>query len=202
MVHYLARFVLRLCGWKVIGERPEGNKYIAICAPHTSNFDSLWFFLTMAAIKERPKVLIKNSYYRFPLKRAFLALGGVPVDRGVGARNLAQQMIEHLESVERGAVAIAPEGSRSLQKYWKIGFYQIAEATDLPIYFAFADYKKKELGIHSEPLHISGNMVDDMDVIREFYSEKTGKHPELVGPIRLRRELRKRSADLPDGASV
>lgn len=190
MVQYLARFILRVCGWKVIGKRPDTSKYIAICAPHTSNFDALWFFLTMAAIKERPKVLIKESYYRFPIKRIFLALGGVPVNRGVGARNLAQQMIDHLDSVERGALVIAPEGSRSLQKYWKIGFYQIAEATDLPLYFAFADYKKKELGIHPTPLQITGDMVEDMNVIREFYTDITARHPDLVGPIRLRRELR------------
>jgi hypothetical protein len=27
-----------------------------------------------------------------------------------------------------------------------------------------------------------------MDVIREFYADKTGRHPELFGEIRLREE--------------
>ncbi|MFT5193345.1 MAG: 1-acyl-sn-glycerol-3-phosphate acyltransferase [Cellvibrionaceae bacterium] len=188
MVQKLSKSILRLFGWKVVGERPDANKYIAVCAPHTSNFDALWFFMAMMALQERPKVLIKSSFYRFPIKRAFLAVGGIPVERGIGAKNLAQQMVQYMGSVERGALMLAPEGSRSLQKFWKIGFYQIAQATTLPIYFAYADYGKKELGIYPAPLWISGNVAEDMEVVRGFYTDIVAKHPERVGPIRLKRE--------------
>ncbi|MFK7802784.1 MAG: 1-acyl-sn-glycerol-3-phosphate acyltransferase [Anaerolineae bacterium] len=184
----MSKFILRLFGWTVVGERPDADKYIATCAPHTSNFDALWFFLAMMALKERPKILIKSAYYRFPIKRAFLAVGGVPVERGIGARNMAQQMAQYIDSVDRGALMLAPEGSRSFQKFWKIGFYQIAETTKLPIYFAYADYSKKTLGIHPTPLWITGNVAEDMDVVRAFYADIVAKHPERVGPIRLKRE--------------
>lgn len=125
MVQRLSKFILRLFGWKIIGVRPDANKYIATCAPHTSNFDALWFFIAMMALKERPKVLIKSSYYRFPVKRLFLAVGGVPVERGFGAKNLAQQMVEYMASVDRGALMLAPEARffskrKSVQKstFW------------------------------------------------------------------------------------
>jgi 1-acyl-sn-glycerol-3-phosphate acyltransferase len=188
MVQKLSDLILRLFGWKLIGGRPDVDKYVAICAPHTSNFDALWFFLAMMALKERPKILIKSAYYRFPIKRAFLAVGGVPVVRGIGAKNMAGQLAKYIDSVDRGALMLAPEGSRSFQKFWKVGFYQIADATNLPIYFAYADYAKKELGIHPIPLMISGDVAQDMEVIREFYSQISGKYPDQFGPIRLKRE--------------
>ena len=31
-------------------------------------------------------------------------------------------------------------------------------------------------------------MKRDMDAIRAFYADKTGKYPELFGPVRLREE--------------
>lgn len=184
----LSSFILRLCGWKLTGIRPDAQKYIAICAPHTSNFDALWFFLAMMALQIQPKVLIKSTFYRFPFKQLFIWVGGVPVDRGFGAKDLTQQLAEYIETVDEVALMLAPEGSRSYQKYWKLGFYQIAQATNLPIYFAYGDYKFKELGIHPLPLFVTGNIAEDMQVVREFYADKTGKHPSQVGPIRLKRE--------------
>ena len=188
MVQKLSRFILRLFGWQLVGSRPSVEKSLTICAPHTSNFDALWFFITVRALGVKPKVLIKSSYYTFPFKRLFLALGGVPVDRGFKAKDLAQQMIEYVDSVDEVALMIAPEGSRSLQKFWKVGFYQIAQAAKLPIYFGFCDYSTNQMGIHEIPLNVTGNLAADMDVIRAFYADKTGKHADRVGPIRLKRE--------------
>lgn len=188
MVQKFSRFILRLFGWQLVGKRPGAQKSLTICAPHTSNFDALWFFITVRALGVKPKVLIKSSYYRFPFKRLFLAVGGVPVDRGFKAKDLAQQMIEYVDSVDEVALMIAPEGSRSYQKFWKAGFYQIAQAANLPVYFGFCDYATNQLGIAETPLIVTGNLAADMDTIRQFYTNKVGKHADRIGPIKLKRE--------------
>lgn len=188
MAQKFFRFVLRLFGWELVGQRPDAKKYLAICAPHTSNWDAFWFFIAVRALGVQPKVLIKSAYYRFPFKRLFLALGGVPVDRGFKAKDLAQQMIEYVASVDEVALMIAPEGSRSKQKYWKVGFYQIAQAADLPVYFGFCDYAAGQLGIDETPLHVTGDPAADMDVVRAFYTGIAGKWAGRIGPIRLKRE--------------
>ena len=35
---------------------------------------------------------------------------------------------------------------------------------------------------------LSGEVGSDMDAIRDFYADKTGRHPELFGEIRLPEE--------------
>ena len=38
---WLARFVMRVLGWQLVGEPPDVPKYVLIAAPHTSNWDFL-----------------------------------------------------------------------------------------------------------------------------------------------------------------
>ena len=188
MVQKLSKLILRLFGWKLVGQKPKEAKYITLCAPHTSNFDALWFFITMKAMGIKPEVMIKSSYHRFPLRWLFKKIGGIPVERGFKAKDLAQQMVAYAESVDELALMLAPEGSRSYQKYWKQGFYQIAEATGLPIYFGFADYAKRELGFGDSLFKVTGDLPADMQVVRDFYTGINGRHLDRVGPIRLKRE--------------
>jgi hypothetical protein len=52
---------------------------------------------------------------------------------------------------------------------------------------SFLDWATKTAGFGS-PLTISGDVGKDMDYFREYYANKMGKFPELMGPIRLRDE--------------
>ena len=130
---------MRLFGWSLPPQKPNAKKYILLCAPHTSNIDALWFFVAVRALDIRPKVLIKSSFYFFPFKWLFLRLGGVPVERGPKAGGLADQLIDFVDNNEEIELCFAQEGSRSYQKYWKSGFYQIALATGMPVYLASVD---------------------------------------------------------------
>lgn len=188
MIPKIAYALLALFGWTHIGERPKEKKFIAIGYPHTANIDAVWLLLAMLAYGVWPKLLVKSSMFRFPVKRLFLWLGGIPVDRGYKARKLVDQIVEYLESTDEMALMLAPEGTRAYQKYWKPGFYQIAMATRLPLYLGYGDYAKKEIGLSKDPIFVSGNVKADMDKIRAFYADKTAKHPDRVGPIQLKRE--------------
>ena len=188
MLTLLSKLILRICGWTMTGQKPPEKKYMAIGYPHTANLDGFWGILTILAMGERPKVLVKSDLFRFPIKRLLLWAGGVPVVRGKGAKDLVQQSVDYIQSQDTVALMLSPEGSRSYTEYWKSGFYHIAKAAQIPIYFCFLDYGNNSLGINSTPLFLTGNMSADMDVIRAFYQPKQSKRPERVGPIRLKGE--------------
>ena len=188
MLGKIAKLFLSVFGWSMEGQKPPEKKYMAIGYPHTANLDGLWVLLTILAMGERPKVLVKSTLFVFPFKRLLLAIGCVPVVRGEGAKDLVQQSVEYIDSVPNVALMLSPEGSRSYTEYWKSGFYHIALAAEIPIYFCFLDYATNRLGINTTPLYLTGDMALDMDVIRAFYSDKYSKRPERVGPIRLKGE--------------
>jgi len=51
----------------------------------------------------------------------------------------------------------------------------------------FLDYGQRRGGF-GPALVPSGDVKRDMDQIRAFYSDKTGKYPEKFGPVQLREE--------------
>ncbi|MEM9773632.1 MAG: 1-acyl-sn-glycerol-3-phosphate acyltransferase [Chloroflexota bacterium] len=171
--------------------QPPENKYMILCAPHTSNFDALWFFIAVRALGIRPRVLIKSTYHVFPFKRLFTFLGGIPVERGYGARGLADQLVEYIKTVDGIELVIAPEGSRSRQKFWKSGFYQIALGTGLPVYLVSVDYVSGDIRRSERPMPITGDLSADMDFARSFYDGVRAKYPAGSGPVALKREKQK-----------
>ncbi len=81
-------------------------------------------------------------------------------------------------------MAIAPEGTRKKVTHWKTGFYHIAQGAQVPIAFAFIDYKRKVVGMGPTMIP-SGDIQADMEIIRDFYSKVHARHPEQVGDITL-----------------
>ena len=84
-------------------------------------------------------------------------------------------------------IGIAAEGTRSRGEYWKSGFYRIAQQTGLPITLAFLDVPSRTVG-WGPTFHPTGDVSADMDVLRDFYADKTGFNPEGFTPPRLREE--------------
>ena len=110
--------------------------------------------------------------------------GGVPVVR-TQKNNLVEQMAYHFKNSDRMVLVVPPEGTRSNTKYWKTGFYRIAEQAGVPIGMSFVDYKRKQTGIG--PLFTpSGDLAKDIDQIAEFYKDKGGAYPEKVCPPRFK----------------
>ena len=81
-------------------------------------------------------------------------------------------------------LAILPEGTRSKVDSWKSGFYHIARGAGVPVLLAYLDYPSKTGGI-GPLISLTGDPQTDLAKIAEFYSTKTGKHPERTGPVRL-----------------
>lgn len=181
----LARGVLRLTRWKLVGEVPKQG--ILVGAPHTSN----WDFVAMLAIAwssgVQPQVLVKKSFFKGPMGPLLRGLGGIPLDRanpGETIRTLLAEAEEHASFL----LCIAAEGTRSKGDYWKAGFLRIADQTGLPVSLGFVDGPTRTLGMG--PTFVpSGDVVADMDLVRAFYADKQGIKPANRTEPRLREEL-------------
>ena len=177
MLSWLSEIILSLSGWKTNGALPPGiKKAVIIVAPHTSYWDFVIGRFTFWRSKVKIKVLIKSEAFAFPLGLLLKSLGGIAVDRGK-KNNMVEQVVEQFNNSESLIVVITPEGTRKKIRHWKKGFYLIAKEAKVPIALAFIDYKKKTGGV-GLLIYPSDDMEKDMNLIAEFYKDKTGKFPE------------------------
>ncbi|MBK7213496.1 MAG: 1-acyl-sn-glycerol-3-phosphate acyltransferase [Bacteroidales bacterium] len=178
MRRFIARNILRLFGWKIIGSPPATEKkYIVIMAPHTSNWDFIIGWFGFAALGLHSKYLIKKEAFFFPLGGLVKMMGGIPVDR-TNSRNVAVQISNLFREQESLIITITPEGTRRLNNNWKKGFYHIARHADIPIILGFLDYKTKQGGL-GPLVYLTGDIDSDMKTIEQFYRDKTARFPEF-----------------------
>jgi 1-acyl-sn-glycerol-3-phosphate acyltransferase len=172
MFSAIAKLYFKVFRWTIVGAKPNQKKFIVIVLPHTSQFD---FFLGKcfgAYYGIRSKVLIKKEAFVFPFSLLLKALGGIPVDRKSNS-HLAGQLVDYFNSREEFGLTLTPEGTRKKIKRLKRGFYYIAQATGVPVFMGFIDFKTKTLGIGPEFL-ITGNFDQDVVQIRDFYKGMEG----------------------------
>ena len=116
------------------------------------------------------------------------ATGAVELDRANPGATI-RTLLEDSATDETFLLGIAAEGTRSKGEYWKSGFYRISQQTGLPITLAFLDAPSRTVG-WGPTFSPTGDVVADMDRIREFFSDKTGFRPEFTTEPRLREEDR------------
>ncbi len=182
----LSRLLLALVGWRAVGEVPR--KGVLVGAPHTSNWD--WVLTLMLAWESRVRIrlLVKQELFVGPLGWLLRSTGSVPLDRADPAGTI-RRMVEDAATDETFLLGLAAEGTRSRGEYWKSGFYRIARQTGLPITLAYVDRPSRRVG-WGPTFALSGDVVADMDRVRAFFADKTGIHPELFTPPRLKEEDR------------
>jgi 1-acyl-sn-glycerol-3-phosphate acyltransferase len=80
--------------------------------------------------------------------------------------------------VNRLVLAVAPEGTRQLDKGFKTGFLHIAHAAGAPVLLAYFDFPRKVIGFG--PLVLpSGDTEKDMKQILDFYRPIRGKYRKV-----------------------
>ena len=131
----------------------------------------------------RVNFLIKESWVRGPVAPFFRWLGGIPVNRSA-RHNLVDQCVQAFEARPSMCLLVPPEGTRSKTRYWKSGFYWIANGAKVPILLGFLDFKRKVGGIGPAVMP-TGDILADMEKIRAFYTGVTGKRPDQMGPIEV-----------------
>ena len=170
----ISKLFLWITGWKVVGAVPKDKKFVMIAAPHTSNWDLPYMLAICFVLKARPYWMGKEQIFKFPFKGLMKWTGGIPIDRSK-TNNVVDATAEIMKNSDELIVTIPPEGTRSKVKYWKSGFYHIANLSEVPIVMGFLDYKKKEGGI-GEMIQPTGNLEEDMVKIKAFYQPIRGKN--------------------------
>jgi len=175
LMHWLARLILRLTGWRIVGGVPAAPKYVLIAAPHTSNWDFPVALMVCFALRLRVYWMGKASLFPPLLGAVMRWLGGIPVDRARSG-NLVQATVDAYNSNQRLIVIVPPEGTRSKVTQWKTGFYYIAQGAGVPIALGYLDFRRKEAGL-SRMFEPTGDIAADMVEIQSFYAGFTGKNP-------------------------
>jgi len=168
--------IFKILGWKAIVTIPEPDKSVICIAPHTSNWDFIIGKLYYWSLGRHSHFLMKKSWFFFPLGYLLRLMGGIPIDRSKQS-SVTDQMASEFNLRETFHLAITPEGTRSLVKKWKMGFYHIAVKAHVPIQLAYIDYKKKEMGI-SSIVYPTVDEISDLEKIQAFYKNVTSRHPE------------------------
>lgn len=169
-------------GWTLVGPPIPVPKCIILGVPHTSIWDFVISFLFYNGIGGKAHVLVKDSFFVWPLKRLLLWAGAIPVNRSKGASFL-KHTIDTLRKQDYYHLAIAPEGTRKPVKKWKAGFHVLARTLDIPVYYGYFDWGRKEIGV-AEQVLITSDVEADMKRIKQWYIDKgvVGKHPEQFDP--------------------
>jgi 1-acyl-sn-glycerol-3-phosphate acyltransferase len=175
VLRWLALMIYRGCGWQTEGHQPGVSKYVIIAAPHTSNWDFFYTVCLAFIYRLKPQMMMKASWFFWPLGPIFRWLGAIPIDR-TRSNNVVAQSISAFKHRTEMVLLVPPSGTRRKVMHWKSGFYHIAHGAGVPIALGFVDYRRK-VGGFGPSITPTGNIGDDMVAIRDFYADITGKHP-------------------------
>jgi 1-acyl-sn-glycerol-3-phosphate acyltransferase len=175
MLQRLGRVALALTRWRLVGDVPDLPKFVAIVAPHTSNWDFPVGVLVMFALDLKVHWFGKDSLFRSPLGPLFRCLGGRPVNRGT-PEGVVDEMAAIVRAEPHFVLALAPEGTRQKVARWRTGFYHIAESAGIPIVPVSIDWSRREVTIHT-PTFPTGNLTADLAALQRLYHAEMARHP-------------------------
>ncbi|MCB9421775.1 MAG: lysophospholipid acyltransferase family protein [Ardenticatenaceae bacterium] len=177
ITRWLGRATLALLGWQIVGQVPNLPKFVAIGAPHTSNWDFPLGMLLFIALGLRVSWMGKDSFVNGPGKRIWHWMGGIPINRRA-AHGVVDQMIDAFKNRDKFVLGITPEGTRSKVEKWKTGFYHIAQGASVPIFPIEINFKIKQFVLHPAFMP-SGELAVDLPILQALYAQSQGKRPEL-----------------------
>ena len=167
-------WLLRACGWRIVGTLPDRPKLVMIAAPHSSWWDGVWGLMFRSAVGVDVVFMAKRELFAGPLGWLLRKLGGIPIERR-GTHGVVEQMTERFEASERLWLGITPEGTRKPVRKWKNGFWYIARDAHVPILPIYFDYPTRTVGLG--PLfETSSDLEGDLARLRAFYAPWRGRH--------------------------
>ena len=176
LLRVIAIVILKLTGWKAVGEEIGNPRFVLIAASHTSNWDFLLMLLVVLKLRLELYWMGKNSLFPFGFGWLMRWLGGISIDRAK-SHNVVNETVRQYREHESLVILIPPEGTRSKVTTWKSGFYHIANNANVPIMMGYIDAATKEAGL-ADLFHPTGNLKQDIREIRAFYSKKIGLRAE------------------------
>ena len=171
---------MRLLGWKFAGAFPNHAQFVAVVAPHTSNWDFPILLAAKWALMLEANWMGKEAIFRAPLGWFMRASGGIPIQR-TASHNVVDASIQAFRERPQLVLVLAPEGTRKYVANWKSGFWHIAHGARVPIVCIALDYGRKTIRLGPEFLAESDDAAAGIARIRASYAGVLGYHPELHG---------------------
>lgn len=168
---------LALMRWRVAGNMPDLPKFVAIVAPHTSNWDFIVGISALLALDLRANWLGKDTLFRGPAAPVLRRLGGIAVRRDA-RHHVVDQMAREFAARPQLILGIAPEGTRRKVAQWRTGFWHVARRAGVPIVAISLDYGRRIACIHA-PFWPTESLEEDVAVLKRMYEGVVPRRPEL-----------------------
>ena len=175
---WLGRSVLRLMGWRIEGAMPPIDKFVAIGAHHTSNWDFVIFIALKFVLRLNARWFGKHGIFRWPFGGLMRSWGGIPIQRHLSL-NMVEQAIQSFRDNREFILVLSPEGTRRKVERWKTGFYHIAVGAGVPIVPGALDFANRRVVI-GPPFQPTGNMEADLRELMAFFRPYEPKKPQYA----------------------
>ncbi len=179
LVRRIVLAIYRLKGWRLDGSHPGVAKFVITGAPHTTNWDFVFFLGATNALGIAPSFMGKNTLFKWPMTRFMHDMGGISVDRSRRGANYVEQVAAEFIARDELALVVAPEGSRSSSGEWRSGFYHIAQMAGVPIVPAWVNHRTMRGGI-GPAIWPTGDYRADLARIAAFYRSVMPEHPRFI----------------------
>jgi 1-acyl-sn-glycerol-3-phosphate acyltransferase len=182
----LARWILKMLGWRLEFQGFPTRQGVAIVYPHTSNWDFPVGMLAKWALGIPAHFWGKDSLFKFPVVGAWMRwVGGIPIDRS-SSRGVVGQMVhvfeQHKQNDQLLWLGLAPEGTRSLTPGWRSGFYQLALGAQLPLALVKLDWGQRRFSV-VDFYDLTGDVERDYAHMAHVFQGVKGFHEHQMGPI-------------------
>lgn len=178
LAEWIGRRVLGLLGWRIEGELPRLDQFVAIGAHHTSNWDFVIFIAVKFVLRLNARWFGKHTLFRWPFGYLMRAWGGIPIRRDRAHRTV-EQAIQAFREHPQFLLVLSPEGTRKKVARWRMGFYHIALGAGVPIVLGALDYQNRRVVI-GPTFWPTGDEAADLKAILAFYRPFVPKKPEYA----------------------
>jgi 1-acyl-sn-glycerol-3-phosphate acyltransferase len=175
---WLGRSVLKLMGWRIEGQLPKLDKFVAIGAHHTSNWDFVIFIAMKFVLRLNARWFGKHSIFRWPFGGLMRTWGGIAIRRD-RQLNTVEQAVQAFRENRQFILVLSPEGTRKKVERWKMGFYHIARGAGVPIVMGALDYQNRRVVI-GPTFYPTGNEQADLATMLAFFRPFVPKKPEYA----------------------
>ncbi|WP_291914090.1 1-acyl-sn-glycerol-3-phosphate acyltransferase [Limnohabitans sp.] len=182
----LARWTLKMLGWRLDFEGFPARQGVAIVYPHTSNWDFPIGMLAKWALGVPARFWGKDSLFKLPVIGAWMRwVGGIPIDRS-SSRGVVGQMVHVFDQYKQNDqllwLGLAPEGTRSFTPGWRSGFYQLALGAQVPLALVKLDWGQRRFSV-VDFYDLTGQVERDYAHMAQVFEGVKGFHEHQMGPI-------------------
>jgi len=139
----IAKLIYAIRGWN-FELLPDywSKKSVIIGFPHRENMDTVMAFAGFKRIRIKGHILIKKSWFFWPMSIVMRTFGGIPVDR-TSPKGVVPAMVEEFETRDEFILAMVPEGTRKNVNKLRTGFWHIAKGANVRIICWYLDAQTK-----------------------------------------------------------